>query len=178
MGQMILILCFIVYLIWWYRGFRPGVNVSRVGGVNGILLVVMIASGIFGVMFSLSSTESTPPKINPMVIFIAGVLVYIVLLMVTLFAFNRTVTTELILIVGWTVLEVFVINRLNAAGTLSDRGFFTMCIVIAAAFIISIILYVAYYKMEDMMAFYSAMIPLAAGAISMIILVGICMMKG
>ena len=38
-GQLLLILCCIVYLIWWYRGFRPNTNVSRVGGVNGILLL-------------------------------------------------------------------------------------------------------------------------------------------
>ena len=45
-GQIILILCCVVYLVWWYRGFRPGVSVSRVSGLNGLLLAVTAILGI------------------------------------------------------------------------------------------------------------------------------------
>lgn len=110
-GQALLVMCCIFYLIWWYRGFRPGVIVNRVGGVNGLLLLI-------------------------------------------------------------TALEIVVINRLNAAGVLTDGRFLFMCFVIAAAFLISMILYVAYYKMEEMSAFYAAMIPLITEGTVMAVLIG------
>ena len=54
-----------------------------------------------------------------------------------------------------------------------DRGFAVMCIVIAAAFLISMVLYVAYYRMEEMRAFYAAMVPLITEAAAMAVLIGI-----
>jgi hypothetical protein len=52
-GQILLIFCCIVYLVWWYRGFRPGVYVSRVGGINGILLLITAGLGLAGGVLSL-----------------------------------------------------------------------------------------------------------------------------
>lgn len=173
-GQVFLIICCAFYLIWWYRGYRPGVSVSRGSGVNGILLLVTAGFGIAGIVFSLMPIpETNGPKIRPVVILIAGIAGYILLLLITRFAFQRVVTTELFLIVGWTMLEMTVINRLNAAGFLPDKGFNIMCAVIAAAFIVSIVLYVAYYRMEEMKAFYAAMVPLITEAVSMGVLIGL-----
>lgn len=172
-GQVLLILCCITYLIWWYRGFRPGVNVSRVGGMNGALLLITAVLGIAGIMFSVLSDgkETAPAKISPQLITAAGIAAYIAFLLITSFLFDRVVTTELILIVGWTALEMQVINRLNAMGNLSDGQFLVMCAIIAAAFVISMVLYVAYYRMDEMRAFYMAMVPLVTEALSMGILV-------
>ena len=176
-GQILLILCCIVYLVWWYRGFRPGVSVNRVSGVNGVLLLVTAVLGLAGVAFSLMHDEAPSPwKISPVAIIIGGVIGYIVLLVMTRFIFHRVVTSELFLIVGWTMLEMAVIDQLNAQGVLGDRGFVIMCVVIAAAFIISMVLYVAYYKMEEMKAFYAAMVPLVTEGASMAVLV--CIVAG
>ena len=172
-GQMLLILCCIFYLIWWYRGFRPNVIVSRVGGVNGILLMITAVLGLAGIFISMTHIPAvTKPKIDSSVIVLGGIVLYIGLLLVTRFVFRRIVTTELILIVGWTVLELTVINRLNAAGYLSEGKFFAICIVIAIAFLISMVLYVAYYRMEEMKAFYAAMVPLITESVAMAMLVG------
>ena len=69
------------------------------------------------------------------------------------------------------MLEIAVICNLNAAGGLPERGFTFMCVVIAFAFIISVILYVAYYRMEEMRAFYAAMVPLILAGLTMGILI-------
>ncbi len=171
-GQILLILCCIVYLIWWYRGFRPDVNVSRVSGINGGLLAVTVILGITGVVFSLTETDTSRPwKISPVFIIIGGIAAYVSLLFVTRYVFNRVVTTELFLIIGWSMLEVAVINRLYAGKILGESGFTAMCAVITIAFLISIVLYVAYYKMEEMKAFYAAMIPLVTEGAAMAVLV-------
>ena len=172
-GQILLILCCVFYIIWWYRGYRPGSSANRVGGTNGILLMITAALGVAGLSFSLMHVDAiAEPKISPAIIVIMGIIGYFILLLITRFAFGRIVTTELILIVGWTMLEMTVINRLNAAGFLSGSGFAVMCVVIAAAFLISMVLYVAYYRMEEMKAFYAAMVPLVTEALSMAVLAG------
>ena len=171
-GQVLLILCCIVYLVWWYRGFRPDVYVSRVSGINGVLLAVTVILGIAGVVFSLTEADTLRPwKISPAFIIIGGIAAYVLLLFVTRCIFDRVVTTELFLIVGWSMLEAAVINRLYAGGILGESGFTAMCVVITIAFLISMVLYVAYYKMEEMKAFYAAMIPLVTEGTAMGVLV-------
>ena len=171
-GQILLILCCIVYLVWWYRGFRPGITVNRIGGMNGALLAITAILGISGVVFSLlPSNKDGLWKTNPLIIIAGGIIGYIVLLFVTRYMFDRVVTSELFLIIGWTMLETAVINRLNAEGMLGETEFTVMCVIIAAAFVISMILYVAYYKMEEMKAFYAAMIPLITEGAAMAVLV-------
>lgn len=172
-GQIFLILCCVFYLVWWYRGYHPDITVSRTGGANGILLLLTAAFGITGVLFSMTPVSAVnEEKISPLAILFCGIIGYVVLFLITRFGFNRVVTTELFLIVGWTMLELSVINRLNAAGSLSDQRFAVMCCVLAAAFIISMVLYVAYYRMEPMRAFYFAMVPLVTEASTMAVLIG------
>ena len=176
-GQVLLILCCAVYLIWWYRGFRPGVVVSRVGGVNGALLLITAALGLAGAILSLTPVqEIREAAISQTAIVAGGIVSYVVLLFVTKGIFHRVVTTELFLIVGWTMLELAVVNRLYAAGALDGGGFGAVSVVIAAAFVISIVLYVAYYRMAEMRAFYAAMVPLVTEAVAMAVIVGVAVL--
>ena len=78
---------------------------------------------------------------------IFGVVVtYLLLLVITKYAFHRIVTSELLLIVVWTMLEAAVVNWLNAGGYLTGFRLVVMVIVLILAFVISTILYVAYYE--------------------------------
>ena len=169
-GQIFLIICFIFYMIWWYRGYRPGTSVKRARGANGLLLLLTAGFGIAGIAFSLSGGPVEAPRIQPGLIAIAGAAAYILLLIVTRAIFHRKVTTELILIVGWTALEVQVVNVLTAMGKLTNADFDIMCVALGLAFIISLALYVAYYRMDEVKAFYAAMVPLAIGVASTVLL--------
>ena len=145
-----LILCCIVYLIWWYRGFRPGIYVSRAGGVNGALLLITMVLGFAGVVFSLMPAEKIrEPLVSQVMIVICGIATYFILLVVT---------------------KVFF---LYAIGSLGGKSFSAIIVIIAAAFLIGIVLYVAYYRMEEMRAFYAAMVPLVVDAIAMSAMIGI-----
>lgn len=171
LGQILLIICCIFYLVWWYRGYRPGISVSRIGGVNGVLLFATAAFGVAGLICSLTRVQARIEyKISPMLIVIGGIALYFALMLITRFAFQRIVTTELFLIVGWIMLEMTVINRLYAAEILTNGKFWIMCAVIALAFVVSIILYAAYYRMEETRAFYAAMVPLITEAAAMAVL--------
>ena len=171
-GQILLIICCIFYMIWWYRGFRPNVEADRLGGINGCLLLITAALGMAGIFFSLMPTpETVGVKYKQMYILIGGVAAYIILMMITRYVFDRIVTSELFLIVGWTMLELSLLNRLSGSGLLSGTKLVAVYVSIALAFVISMILYVAYYRMEDNAAFYSAMVPLVTEAASMVVLV-------
>ena len=74
-------------------------------------------------------------------------------------------------------MEMVVITRLDAAGLLGRSGFFVLCLVVAVAVVISMVLYVAYYRMEEMKAFYAAMVPLVTEGLAMIILIAMVAMN-
>ena len=172
-GQILLIVCCIFYMIWWYRGFRPNVEADRLGGINGILLLITAILGVAGILFSLMPTpETAGTKYGQMYIIIGGIAAYIILMVITKVAFNRIVTSELFLIVGWTTLELSLLNRLDGSGLLSGTRLMAVYVSVLLAFIISMVLYVAYYRMEDNAAFYSAMVPLITEAASMGVLIG------
>ncbi len=170
LGQGLLCLCCIVYLIWWSVSFRPGQEVNRVGGARGILLLGTAALGIAGVYLSVMGLSALPKgaeKLSAPGICIAGAAMYVGLLAVTAVFFHRPVTTELLLITGWAMLEVCCVNTCRAGGALSVPQSIWMLLVIAAAFVISMVLYVLYYRMEEWRAFYAAMVPLITEAVSM-----------
>ena len=57
-GQILLIICCVFYILWWYRGYRPGVTVNRVGGLNGMLLLMTAAFGLAVIAAVLSGIMS------------------------------------------------------------------------------------------------------------------------
>lgn len=170
-GQLLLVICCIFYLIWWSISFRPDVSVNRVGGINGALLLITAICGLSGMGLSIFGLNMiphiVPPKMNGLLICVIGIAAYIVLLFFTGYALHRPVTTELVLITGWAVLELSVANSLNSGEMLSDTRFFIACLIIAAAFVISMILYLLYYRMDPMKAFFAAMVPLITEGVSM-----------
>lgn len=175
-GQVFLIICVVFYLIWWSISYQPGQSVNRIAGVRGVLLLTTVLCGLAGIVLSIVGVNGLPIKIdaglkmNGIVILIGGAASYFLLLAVTYAVFHRPVTTELVLIVGWSMLELAVVNAMNGADILSDTRFDIMIVVIIAAFLISIVLYVLYYRMEAWKAFYAAMVPLITDGIGMLIL--------
>ena len=63
-GQILVILGCIVYLVWWYRGFRPGTSVNRVGGINGALLLVTAVLALSGIALSLKAVMEIPSQLS------------------------------------------------------------------------------------------------------------------
>ncbi|MBB5183745.1 hypothetical protein [Catenisphaera adipataccumulans] len=169
-GQILLIVCCIFYLIWWSVSYRPGETVSRIGGARGILLLITAASGVIGALVNMNGIRLAPAAAehwNGTVINIAGLASYFILLLITYAGFKRPVTTELVLITGWTVLQLQTINALNAYGVLSEYSFGRLIVVIAAASILSLVLYILYYRMKPWPAYYLAMVPLISEAAAM-----------
>ncbi len=171
-GQISLILCCIFYLLWWRAGFYPGVTVSRVTGRVGILLYITAALGVLGVILSVTGANhivAGKDIISGTAVLIGDVLVYIVLLLGSRFLLHRQVTTELFLIVGWSMLMILAAGKVYSADAINDRSFIAMLIIIAVAAALSMIFYLAYYNVSPMRGYIYGMIPLITEAFSMLI---------
>lgn len=162
-GQVILIFCCISYLAFWTLGYRPGTDVNRVGGLTGVLLAVTAALGVGGIAVTIAAFQklAEKPPVHMAWICLCGVILYLFLLVLTGKILGRPVTTELFLINGWLVLELCVIDA--SAGTGRPASHIILAIIIVAAlWAVSMILYMLYYNMEPVRAFYTAMVPLIA----------------
>lgn len=172
LGQILLILCCIFYLIWWSLAFHPSHGNSHASGIDGWLLLVTAGFGLTGLAMSLIGVRDNTTAngfVSGIGILAGGMLVYMVLLFGTKTLLHRQVTTELVLIIGWAMLEIACTNTAFSLENLSRGRVITFLIIVLAATISSLIFYLLYYRVEAMLGYYFGMIPLITTGISMMI---------
>jgi len=162
-GQLLMILCVIFYLTWWCIRFKPGgfettfsmicLGCAFVSGLAGIFFNchgIRTAGGDARAVFGLSNTN----------ILIGCVILYFLLFAVLTFAVHRTLTTELLLIVGWLALELCTINQLCAINAFCGGVTIAFALITIAVSIASLACYLAYYKVTAVQGWIVGMIPL------------------
>ena len=104
-------------------------------------------------------------------------MIYFVLLFLTGILLHRQVTSELLIITGWAVLELCLVNFLYGAGRfpLGITVFLLVLIILAA--IASMICYLLYYNLPAYQGYVDGMIPLITVAASMMVVNLILMLK-
>ena len=108
-GHILLLFCCGFYLAWWCHAFRPGFAGSRVAGPAGALLLITAVTGLAGVVFSAignSRPGSRPALIPSSAVIVGGIVLYVLLMIGSSVFLHRRVTTELLLIIAWLVLEI------------------------------------------------------------------------
>lgn len=169
-GNLLLVTCCIFYLIWWSVAFNPNKDFSM--ALKVILFICTLAPGVFGVLDmvqGMSGLPHTRDGISNTAIVIIGVICYFVLLLLTYMLMHRQVTTELVLIVGWTALEICAASSLYQAEAL-EMGAAIACVIITiVAAVIGMVCYLAYYNLEATIAFYDGMVPLILFGVAMAI---------
>jgi hypothetical protein len=159
-GHLLLAVCAVLYLAWWWvffhpRGERPqgleyGAGVACIIGaaIAGIVAVVMIMDALDGMP---NATDAWHP-------WWVAVGAYVVLALVTARYFDRPVTTELVLIVGWAALEAVVLGALSALGS---PAVMPLAAAVVAGTVVSLVCYVLYYRLMGMASFVDGCVPLA-----------------
>ena len=171
MGNIFFIGCCLFYLAWWLLAFKPVGAIT--GAKSGWLLLPAAVSGIAGVAMIVNGiTQKTLSNQLIPFEFIAwgGIVLFIVLLIVTGMVFDRPVTTELILIVGWGVLTLAEINALFGLGILSRNISISILIILVLALIVSLVCYTIYYNLDRNAGYLVGMIPLLLAALIMIVI--------
>ncbi|MCC8075136.1 MAG: hypothetical protein LIO95_04205 [Clostridiales bacterium] len=167
-GNLLLVGCCVFYLAWWLIAFKPEGAIK--GMKSGWLLIPAFLFGTAAVVQIVrgSNVDSQAALLPRTVVLIGGVVAYVVLLAATSIILKRQVTTELFLIVGWTVLMFLEVNGLFALGQQSRAmaiGFFVVTVVVT---IISLVCYLLYYNLDSVKGYVDGMIPLLLVAVMMI----------
>ncbi len=160
-GNFSLIICCAFYILWWIIAFKPEGAVKGlksgwllvpafVFGIAAIILIVMGSNGI-------ARADLLIPKA---VILLVGLAAYIILLIVTSVVMKRQVTTELLLIVGWTVIAFLELNALYGKGEFSNVAAIIFMVLVVVAAAIGIVCYLLYYGLDVRTGYVDGMIPL------------------
>lgn len=160
-GHELLALCAVLYLAWWFEFFRPR-EVRPRGleyGMGVVMIVCAAILGLFGVIRICTGLGALPSALPAVVLWPCAIAAYVVLAVVTKRLFDRPITTELLLIVAWTALEVAVVGALVAIGS----GVTAPLLVLALmGFAFSLACYVLYYRLSGWPAFLDGCGPLVA----------------
>ena len=169
LGTESLIACCAFYLIWWVLAFKPDGRKMT----TWFWLVFAAIFGLAGVVITVMGINSEKPGrslfgIGPM---IAGIVIYAVLLYVTSHFMHRQVTTELILIVGWAVLEISALDTMqcfNSVGGITTKTALILMAVVILMAVASMVAYLLYYGLDAVKGYIDGMIPLILIAGTMI----------
>lgn len=167
-GSLLLILCCLFYLVWWAVAFKPQASVRF--AKSAVLFGLTAAAGIAGLILILWGITAMPHE-RPLVpgpwLVLGGVAAYFLLYSLTRVLLKRPVTTELFLIVGWTVLELSAVNALYGNGFLTLTASFALCGVVGLAAAASLVCYVLYYRLTATAGYIMGMVPLILAALTM-----------
>ena len=168
-GNLLMVICSIFYLIWWGITFRPGAGGTAVGTICiglafilGVMGVVLTVKGLNG--RQLQAQTQTIPVWG---IAAGGAITYVILLAVTSGLLHRQVTSELLIITAWAVLELSLVSFLYGVGRFSMPVTLGSVILILVAATISMVCYLLYYSLAPYPGFIDGMIPLIAVAVVM-----------
>ena len=167
-GNWTMALCGVFYLAWWVVVFRP--PKPRNSLVGWALLALAFLAGIAGFYLMGRTLVEPLPDARPGVpgrwIALAGAVAYAVLLAGTTLIFHRQVTSELLIIVAWTVLELCTVSFLYRCGGLPDTAAWTLAGIVLAAAVASLICYLLYYRLPYTPGFIAGCIPLALAVLT------------
>lgn len=168
-GNVLLIVCCFFYLAWWILAFRP--NHETTGQVGWLLLPAAIA-GISAFIFIIQGSLANPGTekkeiLTGIQILLIGIGTYFFLFVLTNVIFHRIVTTELMLIVGWTMVTIAELNALYRLDMFSAKMVLCWMGISLGVAMISLVCYILYYTLNKFVRYLDGMIPLGLIAIVM-----------
>ena len=167
-GNWTMALCGVFYLAWWIVVFRP--PKPRNSPVGWVLLALAFLAGMAGFYLMGRTLVEPVSEVNPGVpgrwITLTGTVAYAVLLVGTTLIFHRQVTSELLIIVAWAVLELCAVSFLYRCGVLTYAAAVTLAGIVLAAAVASLICYLLYYRLPYTPGFIVGCIPLALAVLT------------
>jgi hypothetical protein len=159
-GHVLLALCTVRYLVGWWVFFHP--RDARPAGLErgfGIACILgAVAFGLASVIKIETALGELPATIPGYALWGAAVLAYVALYFITVRGFDRQPTTELVLIVAWAALEASVASALAACGMGGNA--MAVAALTVAGFVVSMVCYVMYYRLDGMASFLDGCAPL------------------
>ncbi len=160
-GNVLMLGCCFFYLLWWILAFHPTSPVT--GMASGWLLIPAVILGVIAAVLLVQGGILGKGEViffSGKTLLGAGAITYLLLLLVTRFAFQREVTTELLLIVGFATLVFWQGNALYSLGALPRGSAVTLLLAAVVTGAVSIVCYLLYTRFGPLAGYIDGMIPL------------------
>ena len=164
-GNLLMFVTLVFYIAWWTVSFGPNGGDKTAGA--GIFLGAALFTGVAAIMTMYLGINSLPRPgkgIPVMYILIGAAAFYVIFLAVTKIAFQRIVTSELLLIIVWAALEWSAIAVLQGCGRFNMWQALTLAALVALATGAGMVCYVLHYRLNEPSRFLNGLIPLIADA--------------
>jgi len=176
-GNLLLFICSIFYLVWWVVCFGPNASGKAAGGSTGVVyLTGAFISGIAAIVLMSGgiNTLSKDAKSVPVwLILLCGIVLFAVMLLVTTAFYHRPVTSELIIIHIWAVLQLSAVAVLYGTGRFGLGRTVLLVTLTGIAFVVGVICYILYYRLEGKAGYWDGMAPLLVDASVMAVFLGV-----
>jgi hypothetical protein len=172
-GEVLLVVCSLSYLVWWTITFRPS---ARTPPGGGLFLAGAVLGGLGGLVLLAVGIAALLPKASPPalgVTIVGGVVVGALLLYVTSTVAHRPVTTELPLIVVWATAQLAAGITLRTAGVLRAPEASAWIVATAIATLVGLTCYLVFYRLDPIPAYWIGMVPLTVDGVVAAILAAI-----
>jgi len=172
-GEVLLVVCSLCYLVWWTITFRPWARTPHGGGLflGGAVLAGLGGLALLAVGIATLLARASLPALGATIV--GGVLVGASLLYVTSSVAHRPVTTELPLIVVWATMQLATGITLRTAGVVSAPGASAWILLTAVATLVGLVCYLIFYRLDPVPAYWIGMVPLAVDGVVAAILAAI-----
>ena len=172
-GEVLLVVCSLSYLVWWTITFRPLVRTPPGGGLflAGAVLGGLGGLVLLGVGIAALLPKASAPALGATIV--GGVLVGALLLYLTSSVAHRPVTTELPLIVVWATMQLAAGITLQTAGVLRAPAASAWIAATAIATLVGLGCYLIFYRLDPIPAYWIGMVPLAVDGVVAAILAAI-----
>jgi hypothetical protein len=164
-GNLLMFATIVFYIAWWTVSFRPNGD-GRTAGA-GVFIAIALFTGVAAIAImsiGINSLSQIGKGFPVMYILLGAVAFYIILLAVTKIAFQRAVTSELLLITVWAALEWSTIGVLQGSSRFSIGQALTLAILVALATGAGIVCYILHYRLDEVSRFWNGLIPLIVDA--------------
>jgi len=176
-GNLLLLFCSLCYLAWWVVSFNPDSSGGSSGGSAGMFYIAAAfitgVSAIFltssGIKWLSQDSKGLPVKF----ILLGSAAVFLILLLVTVIVFHRMVTSELLIIHIWAALELSMVAVLHGTGQFGLGRVAILSALIGIAFVVGLICYILYYRLDGTASYWDGMIPLIMDAFVMSVFLGV-----
>lgn len=163
-GNWLMVICACFYLAWWIVTFRP--PEPRGTPLGRVFLILAFLTGLSGLVWCIRVLNAPVEDvihsgIPGLWIVIGGVAAYFALLAGTGILLHRQVTSELLIITGWAVVELCLVNYWYQHGNLQIEWGIGLTVIIFSAAVVSLICYLLYYKLPYEKGYIDGCIPLA-----------------
>jgi hypothetical protein len=172
-GEVLLVVCSLSYLVWWTITFRPS---GRTPSGGGLFLAGAVLGGLGGLVLLAVGIAALLPKASLPALgatIVGGVLGGALLLYVTSSVAHRPVTTELPLIVVWATVQLAAGITLGTAGVLRAPAASAWIVATAIATLVGLVCYLIFYRLDPIPAYWIGMVPLAVDGVVAAILAAI-----